>query len=423
MKNFPMSIDILYLTILFCFLVTFAGERKIYAPGCIFNLVFLGTIILYQLELSLLQQSLSDSTVLILFLCVISYNIAVILCTFFLQKKAALSRFPVSNFQESNEFRLRVARYIVLIVFFVEVVYSGGVPLVWLIQGNPKTYFNFGIPSVHGAFNGLVICMGAYYLFHGSKRKESLLYISIGFLIISRQVLMSIFVEGVVFYFLAKKNAVTMAQVKSHHFAVFFMIIFLGFGAVGNFRSGSNTMERLFYAKNEVGYLPDFIKWIYSYMTFSLNNFNNLVSMTEGGINRGASMLSSLLPTVFGSAFDLQLSFNRNFLVDINFNVSTYLPPIYLDFGLSGIVMFNVAIGILGCLLYRKTKMTNVSSYLMYTVYVQNIVFLFFVNMFIFLPIIIQWFYIPLIWGGKMKKPNSNLDLKGVKKECYARAR
>ena len=89
----------------------------------------------------------------------------------------------------------------------------------------------------------------------------------------------------------------------------------------------------------------------------------------------------------------------------INFNVSTYLPSIYLDFGISGVFIFNFIIGILGAVLFFNVQKDNTNKdVLLYCIFVHNIVLLFFTNMFLYLPIIVQWVYIYIIFNEKERK-------------------
>ena len=140
-------------------------------------------------------------------------------------------------------------------------------------------------------------------------------------------------------------------------------------------------------------------------MTFSISNFNNLVEMTDGGVNYGISMLRDFVPTVILNIANLKPNFTQNFLILPNFNVSTYLPSAYLDFGTFGVALINILIAILGMLLYKMyNNNSNIRNRLLYSVFLHNIVFLFFNNMFLYLPIIVQYIYICIIFSDDKKK-------------------
>ena len=253
--------------------------------------------------------------------------------------------------------------------------YSGGVPLIWKLLGINRTYFDFGIPSLNGAFYGLIILLGAYSL--SQKSWDKYLYLSMGLLMLSRQVIISIILEGLLFGFITKKVKISVQKV-----VLILTCLFLAFTVLGNLRSGSNEMNKVFKAKEEYTNIPTSIKWAYSYMTFSVSNFNNLVSMTGGNVNHGVTIIEDLLPNIILKKIEIKKNFSSNYLVSLNYTVSTYLPSLYLDFGIIGIVIFNVLIAFFGYRLYFKIKKNDSVSNndaMCYSIYVHNIVFLFLV--------------------------------------------
>ena len=68
-------------------------------------------------------------------------------------------------------------------------------------------------------------------------------------------------------------------------------------------------------------------------------------------------------------------------------------------------MVFNSLMAMLGYFLYEGTiKKHSDKNILLYSVFAHNILLLFFVNMFFYLPVSIQFLYIPLIFGGKNEK-------------------
>jgi len=177
------------------------------------------------------------------------------------------------------------------------------------------------------------------------------------------------------------------------------------FALIGNFRTGEADFLRVAKFKDSTNSIPTAFKWIYSYMCFSVSNFNNLVSMTSGNVNHGASMINELTPTVLTNMLNIKEVFTDNFLVSLNFTVSTYMPPIYLDFGVFGICLFTFILGLVSILLFNALqKKKSLRLYLAYCVLTHNILLLFFNNMFLYLPILSQFIFIPLIFVRKRKR-------------------
>lgn len=390
------------------------NNKKIITPCFVFNVIWLVTVVLYQFKLSYLQDDLSYRTILILYVCVLSYNITLLFCKInekilkkkfnktenMLPKKMCIRikeiKKKISRILNKNsiEDKIKIAKYIVIVLFIVEIIYSKGVPLIWKFMNNGKIYFDFGIPSINGALYGLVICLGAYSFF--LKSKDKFIYLAIGILIISRQIILSILIEAVIFEICGSDNI--KKSVKK--ILILIIIAMIGFNLIGNFRSGNNVMNDVFQAKENYEKLPSTLKWIYSYMTFSLGNFNELVKITNGGVNYGTSILTDLVPTVILNIVKVKPINSFVFLKSLNFNVSTYLQSIYLDFGIIGIAIFNILIALLGnkmyCIMLKNKTSKNI---LLYAVYIHNIIFLFFINMFLYLPIIAQFVYIILIFS------------------------
>ena len=394
-------IFIIYILLILFLVIDFIRTRELITPSKVFNLIWFITIGLYELKLSYIQQDLSQRTMLIFILCILAYNIIGNIF-YYIKFESNRTKKTLKLFNIKIEDRIKIANYIFIAIFFIEILYSKGVPLLWKIQKVPKTYMDFGIPSLHGALNGLVICLGAYTLFK-KKKYFKYLYLMFGILTLSRQVLMSIVIEAVVFNIADATNNKTKINYKKY--IIICIIIFIAFNALGNFRSGNDVMGIVFNPRKEYENLPTSIMWVYSYLTFSVSNFNNLVGITNGTVNYGTSTLNFFLPTVIINMVNIKQNFNTNYLVQSNFNVSTYLPEIYMDFGIIGIIIFNSLIAILGTYLYKKVKSEKCEYYYMlYAVFIHNIVFLFFVNMFIYIPIFIQFIYIPLLFKSNNEK-------------------
>lgn len=394
-------IFVIYVLLIMFLIIDFMKTRELVTPIKVFDFIWLLTISLYELKLSYIQQELSQRTIWIFIACILSYNlIGNIFYNIKIERKK--QRRKIKLFNIKIEDRIKIANYIFIIIFLVEILYSKGIPLIWKIQKIPKTYMDFGIPSLHGALNGLVICLGAYTLFK-KKYYFKYLYLIFGILTLSRQVLMSIVIEAVVYNIIDTANNKTKINYKKY--IIICIVIFIAFNVLGNFRSGNDVMGIVFNPRKGYENLPTSIMWVYSYLTFSVSNFNNLVGITNGMVNYGTSTLNFFLPTVIINMVDIKQNFNANYLVQSNFNVSTYLPEIYIDFGIIGIIVFNSLIAILGTYLYKKVKSEKCEYYYMlYSVFIHNIVFLFFVNMFIYIPIFIQFIYIPLLFKTNNEK-------------------
>lgn len=400
----------IYLLLVFLFtliVLDFVKNKKLHTPGIIFNLVFLVSLFLYNFYLSDIQQTLTSKTIWIITSFIVAFNIPIF-------RNYYKKNIMIVNLKKRIPFRISETRemivyYIAFTVFVVEMIYSKGCPLAWKLIGNGKTYFDFGIPSVNGMFYGLVILMGSYSLFKkGCIYKY--LYLSFGILMISRQMLISIFVQAVVLYLLTHKLSKKLVII----IITGLVLGVLSFSLFGNIRTGEGEFLKVAQFKETFKWIPTAFKWIYAYICFSFSNLNNLFNMTNGCVNYGASNFNELMPSVI----NLKMPINRDFdiLICDNFNVSTFAPSLYVDFGVIGLCLFCLIIGIIAKFFYTRANSNEMVSKLVYMVIAHNMIFLFFINMFTYLPIMFEFFLIPFIFVIDYKDlKNKILKRKGEK--------
>lgn len=391
---------IIYVVLVVLIILDYVKDKFLITPIKTFNFVWLCVMFFYNFKLSNIQQDFSERTLLIFLVCILSFDIV----SMFMRRIKVSNKQHLdkqSNVEKSNTAGIKYTNTIIVIniifilAFGVEILYSRGFPLLWQLTGIGKTYIDFGIPSFHGMLNGLAICMGTILLFKKNNYSKYI-YILYGILIISRQVLISMFVQAIVYNIIL--NIKEKRKINYKKYIVILLIIFILFSAIGNFRSG-DVMKNNFAPKEKYENMPISIMWIYSYLFFSFSNFNNLVSITDGGINHGASTINFLIPTALTSILEIEEEYKPYYLVSPCFTVSTYLPELYLDFGIVGIGVFNVIIAIITTYVYKKMRCTNNEKWIiLYSVFIHNIVLLLFTNMFLYLPIIIQYVYILLMY-------------------------
>lgn len=387
-------------------IVDFVIDKKMISPIKVFNSIWIVILSLYQLNLSYIQSSISDRTALVFLVCVALFDLTYYLTRAFSLKKEKRTK-ENDEKKELKETRkkislgkkLRAINISFIVLFIVEIAYSGYLPLWSLITGHGSGYLNFGIPSLNGLMYAVAICLGAYYIFKRNPR--AFIYIGFGLAVVSRQLLISMAIEAAVMFICSRYFSEGKRRIK--HLGVKILIgailIFAGFVAFGNVRSGNDVMKKVF--EPRVGYeqLPDSVMWGYSYLEFSISNFNKLTVLTNGGVNHGSSSINALLPTAITKIIKLPNNFKQNYLVRPNFNVSTWFPEIYLDFGIVGVGVFSGLVAILGWFLYYNvTRKTSVKNLLLYAVFAHNILMFFFINMFLYLPVVAQFVIVPLIF-------------------------
>lgn len=399
------SLELLLLVLI---VVDLMKNKKIYTPGVIFNTIFFVTMFLYGFYMSHNQLVLDYKTLWLLLVCVAAFNIPVFR-SYYIPKNQFLQR--RSHSVELSSKREMVVYYIALAMFMIELVYSKGCPLIWKFTGDARTYVDFGIPSFNGMFYAIVILMGSYSIFKkGCIYKY--FYLMMGVLIISRQLLISIFIQGAILYcFTHKINKKLIIMLLVGGFAGILL-----FSYIGNMRTGEAIFLHVAQFKPQYDWVPTSFKWIYAYLCFSISNLNSLVRMTYGAVNFGATTFNELMPTVLNFKFPINQGFA--YIVNPNFNVSTFIPDLYIDFGFVGIAIFCLALGKITQYVFRRAKFNDKACQMFYVVIAHNILFLTFRNMFVYLPIMFELVLIPLIFMvdyGKLKNKTKNKINKIIK--------
>lgn len=395
---------LIFLLIIFI-VFDYIKDKFLLTPVKVLNFMFLIIVSLYYLQLSLWQMPLSDATLIIFIITIIGFNVSYYLVKTLRKSHKAIEKtevFEEESVKTRNIMNIITVAFIVLFAF--ECIYAKGAPLLFKLMGQNSSHLDWAIPSLNGLLNSIAMTFGAYYLF--KRDKKCLIYVLFAILTLSRQVIISMIVECIILRFLFKNGK----KIRWGRLAIFAVAGVLLFALAGNFRSGSNMMNNIFLPKYKN--IPNSIMWLYSYLEFSLNNFNYLVSMTVGGINHGISSLCAFLPRAITNLVAIKPAHELNYLVYNAFTVSTWYPEIYLDFGVIGVGIMSILLGLLGAYLYNKAASERTTRYnMLYAIYLHNIIFWFFTNMFLEISIFFQFILILLIFPKfKKKMKNTNAD-------------
>jgi oligosaccharide repeat unit polymerase len=278
------------------------------------------------------------------------------------------------------------------LVTVAEIFYSGGVPMFWSITGSYKTYFDFGIPTVHGLMNAILLSIVTMSTFLGMITKQKRFYLAIAFLlvwgtiVISRNLIIVGALQCLFVLFFAKgppKGGLVL------RLALAGLLAIIGFGWIGDLRSGASAFLALAQpSANYPTFLPSGFLWVYIYITTPLNNLvhQSVVSLPEwnwGLTNSMALLLPSVLREIF---YDTDTVAGD--LVTQAFNVSTAFLDIYRDLGFFGICAMSFSVGIVSQSAHNGN---TVRSVLFCVVLLQSAVLSIFFNHYFYLPILFQY--------------------------------
>lgn len=395
----------MYFTLLaILFLLTVIGlisYRSWLNPVSIFNVVWLVVCFLYGFRLSPnLQVPLMDRTCYLLILGNVVFTISCIVISKISIKPPEVSVYKI---KEITFERIQKHFWIWLVLEIFETIYSKGFPIIWALQHNGKTYFDYGIPSIHGfanAYGLTILTILAYQLFKGDYKKQSkkivtyiLIILGMYLLMLTRQVIISAIIQIFVVYCFLKRK---IPWVK---ILIWTFLIIIAFGLVGNVRTG--YYEFLSVAEMDTKVNPMFVGfyWVYMYLTMTIANLNKMFNMFFTPLGMGY-FWSIYLPTALvNSVFKFNYGDLSNLLVTPAFNVAGYNADAYIALGVAGIIIMATIYGVLGGLCYKKIiRNRNMKNILYYAVYLQIIVLSFFFNQLFYLPSGFQFIVIYLLF-------------------------
>lgn len=280
----------------------------------------------------------------------------------------------------------------------VEIIYSGGVPLIWSMTGSEKTYFDFGIPSIHGFMNSLIstITLVAFYLYLITKR-HYYIYLSLivfiwSIIVISRQLFIVNLLQLLILYVCINKiKIITILK-----YAFMTILLVLGFGYLGDLRTGAHKFISLAQPSDSYPeWLPNGFLWVYMYLVTPLLNLLNTFITSEGYESfYFANTLSSLFPSIVRNMLYPDMAIEKGNVITQAFNVSTAFIDTYKDMGYLGIIIFTIFIAVFTTMYWYKL---DIISVFVFCVLLQCLVLTIFYNHFLSLPVITQIFWLFLI--------------------------
>jgi len=297
------------------------------------------------------------------------------------------------------ERRVQQSMRLWMLLAVVETIVSGGVPLIWILTGNGKSDFDYGIPSVHGMVDALLLALStasfALYLYTHKRRHLRIPVFAIvwSIIVVSRGTVFVLLLESGIVYLrlqkIQKKTVVSLIVVT-----LLFLIVF---GFIGDLRVGQEAFRTLAQPTEAYpAWAPSGLLWAYIYATTPINNLILTMHTIRPSFNiLFPNTISTLFPStlrtlIYGA--DWASSAVSGALVTEALNVSTAYAGPFQDMGVFGMTAFGLYAGILCARYWYRPGFWNV---LVFTVFTEALVLSLFFNEFFSLPILGQfvWFY------------------------------
>ena len=378
-------------------------------PIFLFVSFWLFVLFIYSKHYSLLLTVLNLKTVAYIVSICLSFIFSYFMIRLLLLDKKFVK---VNSYSENpNTFsKLKVVFKIWLFFTIIEVLYFRGLPLLAILGlgGGIGRYTEWGIPSLHGFLNAMIITLSNYFFFYFLKNKRKkdlylfLLCILWPIMLITRQMFLTMIVQATIIYILT--NTIKISSIIKVVLAVCLVVVI--FGIIGDLRSDADLFIQLVQPSHDYPtWLPSGVLWVYVYMVSPLNNVNyNIYNYSDFEFNL-SPLISNFFPSFIRSKIFSSSGDSKFQLVNENLNVSTMFPN-YLDaFGYYGSVFFFFFLGLIVSYIYikYKSRKSNIVWLFILVIIIHNFIFSVFVDFFFNLVFLFQM-VLHFIISNKTKK-------------------
>jgi len=383
------------------------ARNAIFSPFIIFFIIWKIVLFLYSFHFSKLLYFSTYQAFLVVYFIITSFSIGWLIARL-ATYRMVVNKYHVVTSSFVDLLNKRKKMFFKFWFFFtcIEIIYCQGIPVIWLIIGNGKTYFDFGIASVHGFLNSLLLSLSlvSYYLYIVTNQKMHLLIPVFtcfwALAVISRNLLIVNIIQLTILHFYFTK----INYYKLFKTILLLISLILVFGVVGDFRTGKEAFFNLAVVNdNYPDWLPSGFLWVYMYLVTPLNNLINVFDIIPPEWNIGLSNSTVILiPSFLRNLIYGDLSYDSTYyLVTQAFNVSTaYIDP-YRDLGYFGVFLFAFVAGFFVKYLNGKTEFKSI---MFYCIIMQCNVLSVFYNHYMYLPIIFQLVVIYFCFTVSYKK-------------------
>lgn len=309
-------------------------------------------------EISSTTQYLVLSNIVVFFILIISAKLMLGGC----KRNLAQIIFCQINYSRLEKKTLNLFK-IWLVIFFINIIFSGGIPIYWVLSGDPRTYADFGLPTLGGLGNMFrAFTLSACYLiyFH-TKSENKKLFLCIGlFLLVSSFILetgrgtgLVLLLHPIAFYLILNRS--TLFKVLKSIILFILLLFFLGYIQV--IRYGGDFENLVVFAEN-AGFsdndgmslllIPSFLYVVVPIINVDLNIIASPMLKFDPYYVFQGFVPTALRSKIFSADKDYGV------LVNESHNVSSFYIPFVRDFGVVGAFIAVTLIQIIVCYVFVK---------------------------------------------------------------------
>jgi len=334
-------------------------------PAFVFSFVWGVALFLYTQYWSNIFLPLSNFTfyyiLISIFVTIFSWMFFVVI---YKSTKIGYTR-VISYFSESENKKMNIFLKIWVVGTFVEVLYFRDLPILALFGLGNMSYQEFGLPSLHGFLNAIILSISMYmfYKYISMNKKIFLWYYLLTLLIpiigMSRGMLTSLLIQSL-FVYIVFKGIKIKSLIKLLLFIIIFIYLFGIFGEM-RYHGNANDLYAVFQiSDNYPTFLPKTFIWVYMYITSSINNIENIIHSYELINFEPYKSLFGLLPSIIRA--HLEPPVEQNFVVSA-FNVSSFMPNYFAAYGIIGSLFFYFFASLVAMYVYYRYTIKHELAY------------------------------------------------------------
>ena len=340
--------------------------RSILHPSVIYILIWLLVCFLINLKITNNLVDFSGQGAEIIYFNMISAVLILIFC-----RPLNRNRLKINLYDQIDP-ALKLANNLFKIwcfIFILDVLYSGGFPLMWLFNGDIKNYTYLGILSLKGLQHTLYFFFSIIYIVAYKYQKISklkvLLIVLYPFLMLSRDLFLTLFLQAFCVLFFYKK----IKKRQIFNLFLWVLLIAITFGIMGDIRTAAvNPFSSLINPdyKDTFDALPTGFTWLYVYTTANFNNILNTIGTFQESNSLG-DIFYNLVPGALKDVF-----FNSRqqsaLITNDNLNVASFYAGYVTAFGLYGAVLGGVFLQLVSYCFYSLSRNLNLGYVIAYSV-------------------------------------------------------
>ncbi|MEV9594155.1 O-antigen polymerase [Aliarcobacter butzleri] len=325
-------------------------------PAFVFSFIWLIALFLYTRYWSNIFLILSDKTFYYILLAVFVSLFSWLFFIVINKSKSIEFKRKIFKFTYNSERKIILFFNIWIIGTVIELIYFRDLPILSLFGLSNMSYHDFGLPTLHGFLNAIILSISMYMLYKyilTDKKVFLIYYLATLFVPIAgmnRGMLTSLLLQSL-FVILVFKGIKLKSLLKICFYIVVFVFLF---GMLGELRYQGNpddlyTVFQI--SENFPTFLPKSVMWVYMYITSSINNIENMIYQFEDFNFQPYIVIFGLIPSVIRVHLDLPIQQN---LVDVAFNVTSFMPNYLGAFGIYGSLFFYFFASMIAMAVYYR---------------------------------------------------------------------